>query len=129
MVGYIGSRDDVDGPPEVGTVQERLEQMTEELRKLEQARDLLRELEGRLRRGDDSDLEDHLTRLEQLGESFAEGHMARLLIESAVGNARAHRAGRAYSDVSRSRSSIESKISTLRGEVNRKSSERRNPYR
>ena len=88
-------------------MQERLEQMTEELRKLEQARELLRELEGRLRRGDDSDLEDHLTRLEQLGESFAEGHMARLLVESAVGNARARRAGKAYSDVSRSRSAIE----------------------
>src|SRR5918992_4687715 len=45
---------------EVSTVQERLEQMTEELRKLEQARDLLREVEGRLRQGDGSEVEDHL---------------------------------------------------------------------
>jgi hypothetical protein len=119
----------VDGPPEEGKMQERLEQMTEELRKLEQARDLLRELEGRLRRGDNSDLEDHLTRLEQLEETFPEGHMARLLVESAVGNARARRAGKAYSDVSRSRSAIEGEISTLRGVVNRESAERRNPYR
>jgi hypothetical protein len=119
----------VDGAPEVGKMHERLEQMTEELRKLEQARDLLRELEGRLRRGDDPDLEDHLTRLEQLGESFAEGHMARLLVESAVGNVRAHGAGKAYSEVSRSRSAIEGEISTLRGVINRESAERRNPYR
>lgn len=119
----------MDGPPEEGKMQERLEQMTEELRKLEQARDLLRELEGRLRRGDDPDLEDHLTRLEQLEETFPEGHMARLLVESAVGNARARRAGKAYSDVSRSRSAIEAEISTLRGVINRESAERRNPYR
>ena len=99
---------------ELSTVQERLEQMTEELRKLEQARDLLQEVEGRLRQGDGPEVEDHL---------------ARLLIESAVGSARAYRAGKAYSDVSRSRSSIEGEISTLHGVVNRESAERRNPYR
>jgi hypothetical protein len=113
----------------VGTVRERLEQMAEELRRLEQARDLLREAEERLRRGDDPEVEDHLARLERLAGSWAEGHEARLLIESAVGNTREHRAGKAYSDVSRSRSAIEGEISTLRGVVNRESAERRNPYR
>jgi hypothetical protein len=37
--------------------------MTEELRKLEQARDLLREVEGRLRGRDSPEVEDRLTRL------------------------------------------------------------------
>jgi hypothetical protein len=106
--------------------QEQREQMIEELRKLEQARDLLREVEGRLRGGDSSEVEDHLGRL---AGSWPEGHMARLVIESAVGSARARRAGKAYSDVSRSRSTIEGEISTLRGLVNRESSEQRNPYR
>jgi hypothetical protein len=110
-------------------MEERREQMVEELRELEQARDLLREVEGRLRGGDSPEVEDHLGRLERLAESFPEGHKARLLIESAVGSARAHRAGKAYSDVSRSRSAIEGEISTLRGLVNRESSEQRNPYR
>ena len=114
---------------EAGTVQDRLEQMTEELRKLEEARDLLQEVEGRLRRGGGPEVEDRLGRLERLGESFPEGHMARLLIESAVGNGRDHRAGKAYSEVSRTRSAVEGEISTLRGMVNRESSERRNPYR
>jgi hypothetical protein len=109
--------------------QEQRDQMTEELRKLEQARDLLREVEGRLRGGDSSAVEDHLTRLERLAGSWPEGHTARLVIESAVGSARARRAGKAYSDVSRSRSTIEGEISTLRGLVNRESSEQRNPYR
>jgi hypothetical protein len=109
--------------------QEQREQMIEELRKLEQARDLLREVEGRLRGGDSSEVEDHLGRLERLAGSWPEGHMARLVIESAVGSARARRAGKAYSDVSRSRSTIEGEISTLRGLVNRESSEQRNPYR
>ena len=109
--------------------QEQRDQMTEELRKLEQARDLLREVEGRLRGGDSSEVEDHLGRLERLAGSWPEGHMARLVIESAVGSARARRAGKAYSDVSRSRSTIEGEISTLHGLVNRESSEQRNPYR
>jgi hypothetical protein len=109
--------------------QEQRDQMTEELRKLEQARDLLREVEGRLRGGDSSEVEDHLTRLERMAESFPEGHMARLVIESAVGNVRVRDVRRAYSDVSRSRSTIEGEISTLRGLVNRESSEQRNPYR
>jgi hypothetical protein len=87
--------------------QERRDQMIEELRKHEQARDLLREVEGRLRGGDSSEVEDHLGRLERLAERLPEGHMARLLIESAVGSVRARDARKAYSDVSRSRSTIE----------------------
>jgi hypothetical protein len=55
--------------------------------------------------------------------------MARLLMETAVGNTRAHRAGKAFSGVSRSHSALEGEISTLRGVLNRESSERRNPYR
>ena len=110
-------------------MQERLEQMTEELRNLEHARDLLREVEGHLRGGGSPEVEDRLTRLERLAGSWPEGHMARMLLESAVGNARTRRAGKAYSDVSRSRSVIEGEISTLRGLVNRESSGRLNPYR
>jgi hypothetical protein len=48
---------------EAGTMEERHEQMTEELRKLEQARDLLREVEGRLRGGGSPEVENHLMRL------------------------------------------------------------------
>lgn len=62
-------------------------------------------------------------------QSFPEGHIARLLIESAVGNVRAREARRAFSEVSGSRSAIEGEISTLRGVLNRESSEQRNPYR
>ena len=102
--------------------QEQREQMIEELRKHEQARDLLRELEGRLKGADRPEVEDHLTRLERLAESLPEGHMARLLIESAVGSVRARDARKAGSDVSRSRSGMEGRISTLRGSLSRKSS-------
>jgi hypothetical protein len=98
------------------------EQMIEELRKQVQARDLLREVEGRLK-AEDPELEDHLTRLERLAESFPEGHMVRLLIESAVGSARARDAIKASAEVSRSRSAIEGEISTLRGVLNRDSAE------
>jgi hypothetical protein len=104
-------------------MQERREQMVEELRKQEQARDLLREVEGRLKGEDSPEVEDHLTRLERLAGSFPEGHMARLLIESAVGSARARDARKAGSDVSRSRSAIEGEISTLHGALSRESSE------
>lgn len=106
-------------------MQERHEQMTEELRKQERARDLLREVERRLdpKRDDSSGLEDHLTELERLAGSFPEPHMARLLIESAVGSARAREASKSGSDVSRSRSAIEGRISTLRGVLSRESSD------
>ena len=91
--------------------------MVEELHKEEQARDLLREIERRLRGGDHPELEDHLTQLDRLVESWPEGHMPRLLIESAVGSARTQDSIRAGSDVSRSRSAIEGEIMTLRGAI------------
>ena len=48
-----------------------LEQMLEELRKAEQARDLMSEVERRLSAGNTA-LENLLRQLEQLGESFPE---------------------------------------------------------
>lgn len=104
-------------------MQER-EQMVEELRKQEQARDLLREAERRLGpKGPDSpELEDQLTQLERLAESLPEDHMARLLIESAVGSARGREARKSGSDISRARSAIEGRISTLRGALSSGSS-------
>ena len=101
-------------------MQERRQQMIEELSKLEQARDLLREVEGSLAR-EGLAPENYLMQLERLEESFPEGHMARLLVESAVGAARARSAIKAGSDVSRSCSAIEGEISTLRGVVSRES--------
>ena len=100
-------------------MQDRHEQMVEELRKQERARDLLRELERRLKGEERPDLEQHLTQLDKLAESFPEAHMARLLIESAVASARTARSAKAGSDVSRSRSAIEGEISTLRGSLDR----------
>jgi len=93
-----------------------LEQMIEELRKAEQARDLLTELERRLSAGN-TDLESLLRQLEQLAQSLPEADPIRLLIESAVGAARTRSSIKAGSDVSRSRSSIEGEISTLRGAI------------
>jgi hypothetical protein len=90
------------------------EQMLEELRKAEQARDLLKELERRLA-GGNTELEGLLTQLERVAQSLPEPDPIRLLIESAVGSARMRDAIKAGSDVSRSRSSIEGEISTLRG--------------
>jgi hypothetical protein len=90
------------------------EQMLEELRKAEQARDLLTDLQRRLA-GGTSELEDLLTHLEQLAQSLSEADPIRLLIESAVGSARMRDSIKAASDVSRSRSAIEGEISTLRG--------------
>jgi chromosome segregation ATPase len=91
-----------------------IEQMIEELRKAEQAHDLLSELERRLSAGN-TELESLLTQLEQLGQSYPEAHPTRLLIESAVEAARTRSSIKAGSDVSRSRSSLEGEISTLRG--------------
>jgi hypothetical protein len=91
------------------------EQMVEELRKAKLARDLLSELERRLKEENNTELEGYLTQLEQLAQSYPEEHTTRLLIESAVGSARTRRTGISSSDVSRSRSSIEGEISTLGG--------------
>jgi hypothetical protein len=92
------------------------EQMLEELRKAEQARDLLKELERRLA-GGNTELESLLTQLERVAQSLPEPDPIRLLIESALGSARMRDAIKAGSDVSRSRSSIEGEISTLRGAI------------
>jgi hypothetical protein len=93
-------------------VQERRDQVVEEVRKAERARDLLAELERQL--GEDNpEPEPSLAQLERLAQSLPEADTVRLLVESAVGNARTHRAIKALSDVSRARSAIEGKISTL----------------
>jgi hypothetical protein len=89
-----------------------LEHLLEELRKAEQARDLLSEVERRLGAGD-TEVEGPLTQLEQLAQFYPEAHSIRFLIESAVGSARTRSSIKAGSDVSRSRSAIEGEISTL----------------
>jgi transposase len=94
----------------------QLGQMLEELRKAEQARDLLSELERRLA-GDQEALVRYLTQLDQVAQSLPEADPLRLLVESAVGSARMQNAIKAGSDVSRSRSAIEGEISTLRGAI------------
>lgn len=94
-----------------------IEEMLEELRKAEQARDLLGELERRLAAGDHAELERYLTKLEQLAQSLPEADPIRLLIEDAVESARTRDSIKAGSDVSRSRSAIEGEISTLRGAI------------
>ena len=93
-----------------------LELMVEELRKAEQARDLLSEVERRLSAGN-TDLEGLLTQLEQLAQSLPEPDPIRLLIEDAVASARTRDAIKSGSDVSRSRSAIEGELSTLRGAI------------
>ncbi len=51
-------------------MQERREQMAERLRNAEQARDLLTELERRLKEEDGPELESLLSRLDQLAQPF-----------------------------------------------------------
>ena len=99
---------------EVGDMPVPLEQMIEELRKAEQAHELLSEVERRLA-GGNIELEGMLRQLEQLAQSYPEQHPTRLLIESAVGAARTRSSIKAGSDVSRSRSAMEGEISSLRG--------------
>jgi hypothetical protein len=101
---------------EVGDMSVPLEQMLEELRKAEQARDLMSEVERRLSAGN-TDLENLLRQLEQLGQSLPQSDPIRLLIEDAVGAARTRDSIKAGSDVSRSRSAIEGEISSLRGAI------------
>jgi hypothetical protein len=100
-------------------VQQRREQLVEEIHTAERGRDLLAGLEQRLKEKDRSDLEDHLARLERLAESLPEAHTVRLLVEDAVGSARARGAGYAGSAASRSRSKTEGRLSTLRGSLSR----------
>ena len=100
-------------------MQERREQMAERLRNAEQARDLLTELERRLKEEDAPEPEDLLSQLDQLAQSLPEADRIRWFIESAAGSARAARAGKSGTDVSRSRSAVEGEISTLRGTLDR----------
>jgi hypothetical protein len=89
-----------------------LQQMLEELGKAEQARDLISEVERRLSAGN-TDLQNLLGQLEQLGQSLPQSDPIRLLIEDALGAARTGDSIKAGSDVSRSRSAIEGEISSL----------------
>ena len=98
---------------------EHRDQLVEEIRIAERARDLLAGLERRLKERDRSDLEEHLGHLERLAGSLPEAHTVRLLAEEAVGSARARGAGYAGSAASRSRSKTEGRISTLRGLLSR----------
>jgi hypothetical protein len=97
---------------EVGDMSVPLQQMLEELRKAEQARDLISEVERRLSAGN-TDLQNLLGQLEQLGQSLPQSDPIRLLIEDALGAARTGDSIKAGSDVSRSRSAIEGEISSL----------------
>ena len=90
------------------------EQLVEEIRIAERARDLLAGLERRLKERDRSNLEKHLGRLERLAGSLPEAHTVRLLAEEAVRSTRTRGAGYAGSAASRSRSKSEGRISTLR---------------
>jgi hypothetical protein len=104
---------------EAGAVHERREQLEEEIRTAERARDLLAGLERRLKERDRSDLEEHLGHLERLAGSLPEAHTVRLLVESAIRSARTRGAGYAGSAASRSRSKTAGRISTLRGSLSR----------
>lgn len=89
-------------------MQEQREHLLEELRKAEQARDLLRALELHLTDQDTSKLEGHVRQLEQLAQSLPDAHIVRLVIESALEPSN-------VGSVSRARSAIEGEVSTLQG--------------
>jgi uncharacterized protein (UPF0216 family) len=89
-------------------MQEQREHLLEELRKAEQARDLLRALEPHLTDKNTADLERHVRQLQQLAQSLPEAHIVRLVIESALEPSN-------VGTVSRARSAIEGEISTLQG--------------
>jgi hypothetical protein len=69
-------------------MEQRREQLVEEIRIAERARDLLAGLERRLKERDRSNLEKHLRRLERLAGSLPEAHTVRLLAEDAVRSVR-----------------------------------------
>jgi hypothetical protein len=96
-------------------MQERREQLLQELRKAEQARDLLSELERLLEEENHPELRRCLTQLKQLAQSLPEGHSGRLLIESAI---RPEIVG----SVDRARSALEGEVKTLRGALHYHSS-------
>jgi hypothetical protein len=90
------------------TMQEQREQLLEELRKAEQARDLLLALEPHLTDRKGAELDGHVRALKQLAQSLPEAHMVRLVIESALEPSN-------MGTVSRARSAVEGHISTLHG--------------
>ena len=96
-------------------MQERREQLLQELRKAEQARDLLSELERLLKEENHPELERCLTQLKQLAQSLPEDHIVRLVIESAI---RPEMVG----SVSRARSALEGEVRTLQGALHYHSS-------
>jgi hypothetical protein len=96
-------------------MQERREQLLQELRKAEQARDLLSELERLLKEENHSELRRCVTQLKRLAQSLPEGHSVRLLIESAI---RPEMVG----SVSRARSVLEGEVRTLQGALHYHSS-------
>jgi hypothetical protein len=100
-------------------VNQRREQLVEEIRTAERARDLLAVLERHLKERDRKDLEEHLGHLARLAGSLPEAHTVRLLVESAVRAARTRGAGYAGSAASRARSKTEGRLSTLRGSLSR----------
>ena len=96
-------------------MQERREQLLQELRKAEQARDLLSELERLLKEENHPELGRCLTQLKQLAQSLPEGYSVRLLIESAM---RPEMVG----SVGRARSALEGEVRTLQGALHYHSS-------
>jgi hypothetical protein len=99
-------------------MEQRREQLVEEIRIAERARDLLAGLERRLKDKDLADLENHLRQLDRLAGSLPEDEVVRLLVEEAVAyarNARMRGSGKAGSVASRTRSKSEGRISMLRG--------------
>ena len=69
-------------------MEQRREQLVEEIRIAERARDLLAGLERRLKERDRSDLQEHLGQLDQLAGSLPESDTVRLLAEDAVRSVR-----------------------------------------
>ena len=96
------------GSEQLTGIQERREQLLQELRKAEQARELLSELECLLKEENHPELGRNLTQLKRLAQSLPEGHSVRLLIKSAI---RPEMVG----SVRRGRSALEGEVSTLRG--------------
>ena len=87
---------------------EQREHLLEELRKAEQALTLLKLLEPHLTDRKGTELESHIRALQQLAQSLPEGHIVRLVIESALEPSN-------IGTVSRARSALEGEISTLQG--------------
>ena len=89
-------------------MEQQREHLLEELRKAQQALTLLKELEPHLTDRKGTELEGHVRALKQLAQSLPEGHIVRLVIESALEPSN-------VGTVSRARSALEGEISTLQG--------------